>query len=150
MSPPERQALAARAACRCGSRTRCRQYHDLTAARELVLPEARPYLKDLPVLADSVMKGPARACSACEKASPGELDIDTKTATRSAIPSLPGERGFALMSQRWRAIQHVSLSRPPSATSSNPHSSSRIRAQDDQLKVMRNSICSPGLMSCHT
>ena len=28
--------------------------HDLTAARELVLPEARPYLKDLPFLADSV------------------------------------------------------------------------------------------------
>ena len=27
--------------------------HDLTAARELVLPRARPYLKDLPFLADS-------------------------------------------------------------------------------------------------
>jgi hypothetical protein len=27
--------------------------HDLTAARELVLPVARPYLKHLPVLADS-------------------------------------------------------------------------------------------------
>jgi hypothetical protein len=27
--------------------------HDLTAARELILPEARPYLRDLPVLADS-------------------------------------------------------------------------------------------------
>jgi hypothetical protein len=31
--------------------------HDLTAARELVLPEARPYLKDLPVLADSGYEG---------------------------------------------------------------------------------------------
>jgi hypothetical protein len=31
--------------------------HDLTAARELVLPEARPYLKDLAVLADSGYEG---------------------------------------------------------------------------------------------
>ena len=31
--------------------------HDLTAARELVLPEARPYLKDLPILADSGYEG---------------------------------------------------------------------------------------------
>ena len=30
---------------------------DLTAARELVLPEARPYLKDLPILADSGYEG---------------------------------------------------------------------------------------------
>ena len=29
----------------------------------LVLPEVRPYLKDLPVLADSATKGPARACT---------------------------------------------------------------------------------------
>jgi DDE superfamily endonuclease len=35
--------------------------HDLTAARELVLPEARPYLKDLPVLADSGHEGAGRA-----------------------------------------------------------------------------------------
>ena len=37
--------------------------HDLTAARELVLPGARPYLKDLPVLADSGYEGAARACT---------------------------------------------------------------------------------------
>ena len=47
------------------------------------------------------MKKPAR----------GELDIDTKT-RNALLRSLryQGERGFALMSQRWRAIQHVSLS----------------------------------------
>ena len=41
----------------------------------------------------------------------GELDIDTKT--RNALQRslrYQGERGFALMSQRWRAIQRVSLS----------------------------------------
>ena len=31
--------------------------HDLTAARELVLPGARPYLKELPILADSGYEG---------------------------------------------------------------------------------------------
>lgn len=31
--------------------------HDLTAARELVLPGARPYLKDLPFLAGSGYEG---------------------------------------------------------------------------------------------
>jgi hypothetical protein len=40
-----------------------------------------------------------------------ELGIDTKT-RNALLRSLcyQGERGFALMSQRWRAIQHVSLS----------------------------------------
>jgi hypothetical protein len=39
----------------------------------------------------------------------GELDIDTKT-RNTLLRGLryQGERGFALMSQRWRAIQHVS------------------------------------------
>ena len=41
----------------------------------------------------------------------GELDIGTRT--RNALlrsVRYQGERGFALMSQRWPAIQHVSLS----------------------------------------
>jgi len=31
--------------------------HDITAARQLVLPEARPYLKKVPILADSGYEG---------------------------------------------------------------------------------------------
>lgn len=53
--------------------------HDIAAARQLVLPEARPYLKKVPIL-DMLLRG-AR---------------------------YQGERAFALMSQRWRAIRHVS------------------------------------------
>ena len=86
--------------------------HDLTAARELVLPEARPYLKDLPVLADSGYEGAGAGVHVpVKKPARGELDIDTKT-RNALLRSLryQGERGFALMSQRWRAIQHVSLS----------------------------------------
>jgi hypothetical protein len=41
----------------------------------------------------------------------GELDPDTKT-RNALLRSLryPGERGFALMSQRWRTLRRVMLS----------------------------------------
>jgi hypothetical protein len=89
--------------------------HDLTAARDLVLPGARPYLRDLPVLADSGYEGAGAGVHVPVK-KPRNGELDTNTRTRNALlRSLryQGERGFALMSQRWRAIQHVSVS--PSA-----------------------------------
>jgi hypothetical protein len=57
------------------------------------------------------MKGPARTCLSGEK--PGRSELDTDTRTRNALlrsMRYQGERGFALMSQRWHAIQHVSVS----------------------------------------
>jgi hypothetical protein len=48
--------------------------HDLTAARELVLPGARPYLKDLPILADSGYEGGRRG-----RARPGEKASPRRT-----------------------------------------------------------------------
>ena len=89
--------------------------HDLTAARELVLPQARPYLKDLPFLADSGYEGSgAGVLVPVRKPRRGDLDISTKT-RNALLRSLryQGERGFALMSQRWRVLQHVMVS--PSA-----------------------------------
>jgi DDE superfamily endonuclease len=86
--------------------------HDLTAARELVLPQARPYLKALALLADSGYEGAgAGVCVPVKKPARGELDPDTKT-RNALLRSLryQGERGFALMSQRWRALQRVMLS----------------------------------------
>jgi DDE superfamily endonuclease len=86
--------------------------HDVTAARELVLPRARPYLKDLPFLADSGYEGAgAGVLVPVRKPARGELDINTKT-RNALLRSLrcQGERGFALMSQRWRALQHVMVS----------------------------------------
>ena len=86
--------------------------HDLTAARELVLPEARPYLKDLPILADSGYEGAGAGVHVpVKKPARGELDIDAKT-RNALLRSLryQGERGFALMSQRWRVLQHVMVS----------------------------------------
>ena len=86
--------------------------HDLTAVRELVLPEARPYLKDLPFLADSGYEGAGAGVHVpVKKPARGELDPDTKT-RNALLRSLryQGERGFALMSQRWRALQRVMVS----------------------------------------
>jgi hypothetical protein len=86
--------------------------HDLTAARELVLPQARPYLKDLPFLAGSGYEGAgAGVLVPVKKPARGELDIDAKT-RNALLRSLryQGERGFALMKQRWRALQHVTVS----------------------------------------
>jgi hypothetical protein len=89
--------------------------HDLTAARDLVLPEASRYLKDLPFLADSGYEGAgAGVLVPVKKSARGELDINTKT-RNALLRSLryQGERGFALMSQRWRVLQRVIVS--PSA-----------------------------------
>jgi DDE superfamily endonuclease len=86
--------------------------HDLTAARDLVLPGARPYLKDMPILADSGYEGAGAGVHVpVKKPRSAELDIDTRT-RNALLRSLrhQGERGFALMSQRWRALQHVMVS----------------------------------------
>ena len=86
--------------------------HDLTAARGLVLPGARPYLKDLPILADSGYEGAGPGVHVpVKKPACGELDIDART-RNALLRSLryQGERGFALMSQRWRVLQRVMVS----------------------------------------
>ena len=86
--------------------------YDLTAARALVLPQARPYLGKLPFLADSGFEGAgAGVLVPVKKPARGELDTDTKT-RNALLRSLryQGERGFALMKQRWRAMQYVSVS----------------------------------------
>ncbi len=85
---------------------------DPGAARHLVLPGARPYLKKLPFLAGSACQGGgAGILSPVRK--PAKSDLDTDTKARNALLRglrYQGERGFAIMSQRWRALRHVSVS----------------------------------------
>jgi hypothetical protein len=86
--------------------------HDLTAASELVLPEARPYLKVLPILADSGYEGAGAGVHVpVKRQARGDLDIDVRTRD-ALLRSLryQGERGFAVMSQRWRVLQRVMVS----------------------------------------
>jgi hypothetical protein len=87
--------------------------HDLTAARRQVLAIVRPYLKDMPVLADCGYDG--AGCGVLvpvKKPKDGsDLSVDNRTynALLRAVRAL-GERGFALVSQRWKTLQHVTMS----------------------------------------
>jgi hypothetical protein len=86
--------------------------HDITAARQQVLPGLRPYLKKLPCLADNGYDGAGAGVHVpVKKPRNGELDADTKT-RNILLRGLryQGERGFALMSQRWQILKHVSVS----------------------------------------
>jgi hypothetical protein len=87
--------------------------HDITAAREHVLAILRPFLKDMPALAGSGYEGAGCGIHVPVKRPAGGGELDLNTRTRNALLcSLRclGERGFALMSQRWRTLQRVMLS----------------------------------------
>ena len=87
--------------------------HDITAARELVLAILTPYLRDLPVLADGGYEGAGHGVyTPVRKPKDGyELDPDTRTYNRllRGLRCL-GERGFALLVGRWKALRHVTMS----------------------------------------
>src|SRR5215831_9256344 len=59
--------------------------HDLTVARELVLPQARPHLKDLPFLADSGYEGAGPGVHVPVRKLAGIKELDPDTKTRNAL-----------------------------------------------------------------
>jgi len=87
--------------------------NDLSAARETVLAVIGPFAGKMPVLADAGYEGaghgiltPARKLAVMK-----ELDINTRT--RNALirsARCLGERGFALLTQRWQTLQHITAS----------------------------------------
>lgn len=89
--------------------------HDLTAARQNILGIVRPFLNDLPLLADPGYNGAGAGAGVHipVKRSPGTPELDINTRTRNALirsARCLGERGFALLTQRWRTLQHVTAS----------------------------------------
>jgi DDE superfamily endonuclease len=87
--------------------------HDLTAARELVLAILWPYAKTTPVLADAGYDG-----AGCGVLTPVKqrtdgipLHADQRTYNRllRGLRCL-GERGFALLTGRWKVLRHVTMS----------------------------------------
>jgi len=78
-----------------------------------VLDVVRPFTADMPVLADSGYGGAGQGIFTPVKQpkNGAELDVDTRT-YNALLRSLRclRERGFALLTQRWRTLQHVSLS----------------------------------------
>ena len=88
--------------------------HDITTARLHALPALyRAAAAGLPTLADPGYQGAGLGILIPVKQPPGggELDIDTRT-RNGILRSLRclGERGFALLTGRWRTLQHITAS----------------------------------------
>jgi DDE superfamily endonuclease len=88
--------------------------HDLTAARAHALPALyAAAATGLPTLADPGYDGAGKGIHIPVKQPPDGRDLDINTRTRNALQrSLRclGERGFALLNQRWRTLQHITAS----------------------------------------
>jgi hypothetical protein len=88
--------------------------HDLTAARIHALPALyRAAAADVPTLADLGYDGAGIGIYMPARQPTGGRELDTNARTRNALQrSLRclGERGFALLNQRWRALQHITAS----------------------------------------
>ena len=88
--------------------------HDITAARIHALPALyRAAAADVPTLADPGYDGAGIGILIPIKQPTGGQELDINTRTRNAIQrSLRclGERGFALLNQRWRTLQHITAS----------------------------------------
>jgi hypothetical protein len=88
--------------------------HDLTAARLHALPALYPAAAaGLPTLADPGYDGAGIGILIPVKQPTDGRELDINTRTRNAIQrSLRclGERGFALLNQRWRTLQHITAS----------------------------------------
>ena len=85
--------------------------HDLTAARRHALPALyRAAALGMPTLADLGYEGAGIGILTPVKKPAGNQDLDIGTRTRNALLRdlrCRGERGFALLTQRWAALQHI-------------------------------------------
>jgi len=87
--------------------------HDLAAAREMVLAVLRNYTDEMPGLADCGYEGAGHGVLTPVKKPKGVKELDINARTRNVLLSSArclGERGFALLSQRWKTLQHVTAS----------------------------------------
>jgi DDE superfamily endonuclease len=87
--------------------------HDLAAARENVLAVLRPFLDAMPALADSGYEGAGHGVHVPVKKPAGVKELDLSNRTRNALlrsARCLGERGFALLSQRWQTLQNITAS----------------------------------------
>jgi hypothetical protein len=88
--------------------------HDITAARAHALPALyRAAATGLPTLADPGYEGAGIGIHIPFKQPHGNRELDIGSRTHNAIHrSLRclGERGFALLTQRWRTLQHITAS----------------------------------------
>jgi len=107
-------ALTGSATAQCRMRLEPGSVYDITAARLHALPALyRAAAAGLLTLADPGYEGAGLGILIPVKQPPsgGELDIDTRTrnAILRTLRSLC-ERGFALLTGRWRTLQHITAS----------------------------------------
>ena len=87
--------------------------NDLSAAREMVLAVIGPFVDKMPVLADAGYEGARHGILTPTRKLAGVKELDINTRTRNALirsTRCLGERGFALLTQRWQTLQHVTAS----------------------------------------
>jgi hypothetical protein len=87
--------------------------HDLAAVRENVLAVLRPFLDAMPALADSGYEGAGHGVHVPVRKPAGVKELDISNRTRNALlcsARCLGERGFALLSQRWQTLQDITAS----------------------------------------
>ena len=87
---------------------------DIIAARRHALPALyAAAARGMPTLADSGYEGAGIGVHVPVRNPPGNRELDLGTRTRNALLRdlrYRGERGFALITQRWAALQHVTAS----------------------------------------
>jgi hypothetical protein len=87
--------------------------HDLAAARENTLPVLRKYTGVMPCLADTGYIGAGQGVLTPVRKPAGSKELAINACTRNMLLSslrCRGERGFALLSQRWKVLQSVTAS----------------------------------------
>ena len=124
--------------------------HDLTAARELVLPQARPYLGKLPVLADSGYEGAGAGVHVPVKSRPRRTRYRHENPQRAAaVPALPGRTRLradvTAVARHSACLGQPDHDRQHRQSRARPHA---IRAQDDQLKLTEKTSMSATCDGC--
>jgi hypothetical protein len=88
--------------------------HDITAARRHALPALyRAAALGMPTLADSGYEGAGIGICVPVKNPPGNQQLDPGTKTRNSLLRglrSQGERGFALLTQRWTTLERITAS----------------------------------------
>ena len=121
--------------------------HDLAAARQNVLAVLRPFLDAMPVLADPGYEGAGHGVHVPVKKPAGVKELGIGTRARNALirsVRCLGERGFALLTQRWKTLQHVTAS-PGRIGLIAPRRIrlGAIRTQNDHVKVVEKTSLWP-------
>jgi hypothetical protein len=87
--------------------------NDLPAARGMVLAVLSAFTAQMPCLADCGYEGAGHGILTPVKKPAGNRELDINSQTRNALirsVRCKGERGFALLTQRWQALKHVTMS----------------------------------------